>query len=512
MSRADGAHAASRWAPTPALWRAVAVGAAGAAGGIVTSRPDLAVAGALLLLSVAAALVGGLPRGEVRVRTRAPIVAATGAVVAVEIEVTAPPGVSVTARLPSWRRTPHGDDGVVAGAAHPVVVRRRLRATGWGELVLARPDWQGNGPDALVALGPVEAVPASLVILPTPAPPGAFPVPPRPTGQRGNRRAQKGGEGNEIVGVRQYRPGDTLRRIEWRVTSRSLATRHPTDRAAALYVRTMVAETDADLAILVDTRLDIAPDMTAWDLDLSRTQQAARRTDHTRRRAVVAALVRLATRWRATPGEARRSAGQGSDGADGPDGDVRSGAAAAGGSLEATVEATVAIAAEHLQGGDRVSVVDLGRPRASIAPGSGRRHLDRIRFRLAQVRVDKLAAWRPGTLSGSVSAALARLPSGAPVVVVSPFYDADVIGLAVSVARTRTVVALDTAPPRVAPDPRVPFSGDALDVVAMERARRLQRLDDAGITVEPWTGRLPAGLLMPARRGRQVVPHRVVRR
>jgi hypothetical protein len=191
---------------------------------------------------------------------------------------------------------------------------------------------------------------------------------------------------------------------------------------------------------------------------------------------------------------------------------LRSAAAAPGGSLEASVEAAVAVAADHLHGGDRVTLVDLGRPRAGVPPGTGRRHLDRIRFRLAQVSVDKLGVWRPGTLAAAVSGTLARLPPGAPVVVVSPFYDPETAEFTLALARAgRRVVALDTAPPRVVPDPRVPRAAESLAVVALERAARLARLHDAGVVLHRWEGRLPAGFRDPRAVSRQPTSARRLR-
>lgn len=445
---------ASGWTATAALWRGVAVGAVATGVGMWTGRADVAVAGGALLLSVAVGLAGRLPRGRPVVTALAPAVVAAGEPVEVRVGVDRPPGVeAVVVRLPSARGIPHGEDRLTTGRRREIV--RRFPTAGWGTVRIARPDWLAVTADGLATLGPIQAPAVSLVVVPTARPGLPVDVPARPRGSRGVHRVRTGGEGSQITGVRPYRAGDLRRRIDWRVTSRTLASRHPALRGSALHVRTTAAETDADVVLFVDTRLDIAPTMGAWDLDLGRAR-------------------RIGRRWRRAEGISSRV--------------LRPSAAAPGGSLEGAVDAAVTLATEHLRAGDRVAVIDLGRPRASLATGTGHRHLDRIRYRLARVSVDKTTVWRPGTLVTSVERIVRRLPIGAQAVVASAFFDSEIVDLTLGLAHSgRPVLALDTAPAHVVADPAVPRSAEALRVVALEREARLDRLGTAGVTVRSWT-------------------------
>ncbi len=65
---------------------------------------------------------------------------------------------------------------------------------------------------------------------------------PHPRGLVGAHRSTRPGSGAEPAGIRPYQPGDRLRRINWRVSSR-------TDQ---LHVTTTRAEQDAGLLLLVD--------------------------------------------------------------------------------------------------------------------------------------------------------------------------------------------------------------------------------------------------------------------
>jgi uncharacterized protein (DUF58 family) len=72
-----------------------------------------------------------------------------------------------------------------------------------------------------------------------------------PLGQSSRR-----GEGDEFLGVREYRYGDSLRNVHWPSTA----------RRGALVVREMEYRTPASVAILVDTWTDAGEEETALDL------------------------------------------------------------------------------------------------------------------------------------------------------------------------------------------------------------------------------------------------------
>jgi uncharacterized protein (DUF58 family) len=58
----------------------------------------------------------------------------------------------------------------------------------------------------------------------------------------GVHRSRRPGEGGELAGVRQYGPGDRLRRVDWRVTLRT----------QQLYVAHTLSDRDAEVAVVLD--------------------------------------------------------------------------------------------------------------------------------------------------------------------------------------------------------------------------------------------------------------------
>ncbi|GAB3813541.1 DUF58 domain-containing protein [Tessaracoccus terricola] len=70
-----------------------------------------------------------------------------------------------------------------------------------------------------------------------------------PIGMVGSHRSRERGDGSDLAEVREFRPGDRLRRINWRVTS----------RRGAVHVNAMLTERDTDVLVVVDTLYDITP-------------------------------------------------------------------------------------------------------------------------------------------------------------------------------------------------------------------------------------------------------------
>lgn len=66
----------------------------------------------------------------------------------------------------------------------------------------------------------------------------------------GSHAARVAGEGIEPMGVREYRPGDALRRVNWRVTA----------RRGALHVTEQVPERNAEVVLFLDTYVDRGPE------------------------------------------------------------------------------------------------------------------------------------------------------------------------------------------------------------------------------------------------------------
>ncbi|MDO5735791.1 MAG: DUF58 domain-containing protein [Propionibacteriaceae bacterium] len=70
-----------------------------------------------------------------------------------------------------------------------------------------------------------------------------------PIGIVGMHRSRHRGDGSDLADVREFRPGDRLRRINWRVTS----------RMGSVHVNSTLTERDTDVLIVADTLLDLVP-------------------------------------------------------------------------------------------------------------------------------------------------------------------------------------------------------------------------------------------------------------
>lgn len=116
-----------------------------------------------------------------------------------------------------------------------------LRATRWGTRTIERVEIGAASPWA--AFRWATTIPTrAIVTLPLP---GAFDVgasPRPPDGLIGLHRSTRGGEGNEFAGVRSFRSGDRMRRINWTRSAR-------TDE---LQVNATWADLDTHVALLLD--------------------------------------------------------------------------------------------------------------------------------------------------------------------------------------------------------------------------------------------------------------------
>jgi uncharacterized protein (DUF58 family) len=427
---ARGAH----WHATDALSRAVLLGVGLVVLGGLLHRVELVLFAAPFLISTLLAVsvrVGGHPTVTVRPlpRTAEPGAATTA------VTVDPAQGAELLAvRLPApevqrkWRslhwmqRTPLSlHSGVGVGVVHllPAAVGPvvvRLRREAWGDGVDLRADHLFAGPDALLVFGPVVGAERSRILLP---PIETLPtglLPARAAGLVGVHRARRPGDSVELRDIRAFQPGDRLRRIDWRVSLRS----------PVLHVREHHAEADADVVLALDTRLDVGSAAGDWSTG------------------------------------------------------YRGGTSRPGGSLDTAVRAAASLAAGYLHQGDRVALVDLGRPQLGVRPGVGRRQLLRLRNQL--VVCARSAGWAPRPVLNRH-----QVSHGALVVVLSPFLDDDVVQVAVQAARRgNLVLAVDVLPPTLRPDPETPWGTGALRIIALEQRTRLEAMRQHGIAVVPW--------------------------
>jgi uncharacterized protein (DUF58 family) len=449
-----GAH----WHPTDALVRGLVLGVGLVVLGGLMHEVELVLFGAPLLISTLLALVTpvvGTPDVRVRGLPRTGEIGAAKSVVEVD------PGLGaevMAIRLPGVGEG-IGPVRLLSASAREIEVV--LRRDAWGEGVDLRPDHLVAGPDALFVHGPVTAAERGRVILP---PVEALPaglLPARAVGLVGAHRARRPGDSVELRDIRAFQPGDRLRRIDWRVSLRAAGMAGSAE-GTNLHVREHHAEADADVVLALDTRLDVGAALGEWA------------TPASARAGLVSGL--SLGEWSLTS---------------------RGTTVRPGGSLDLAVRAAASLAAGYLRQGDRVGLVDLGRPQLGARAGAGRRQLLRLRNQL--VVCARSAGWaqRPVLRPEQV-------PHGALVVVLSPFLDAEVVELAVHAARRgNLVLAVDVLPSPLRADPETPWGESALKVIRLEHDVRLEAMRQHGVAVLPW-GAPIAGVLREARTARRV--------
>ncbi len=431
------------WRVTPAARRAVMLPATLLALGVAAGRADLVLLAVPILIGTVLAVAWPAgssalrpSAGALRLTAAAPALAEEGVGLPVEIGLGAPTGAELASiTTPRGERVPTGAAYALRVGAGPRRLTVQARPAGWGRVCVARPEATAATADGLLAWGPVAGPVVSCTVLPAfdAIPPA--PLPPRPAGLVGGHRTRRPGDGSDLLDVREFQPGDRLRRIDWRVSA----------RRGQLYARRTAVDSDADVVLCLDTRLDVGHDGSGW----------------------------------ASPTPMRGGAR--------PD---------ATSSLAVGVRATTSLAAAHVRHGDRVALVDLAQPRRYVRSGSGRRQLLRIRVHLATAR-----AWPD---AAHIAVRLEVVPTGAVVVVISPFLDESVADFAVTAHRRGgRVLAIDVLPEPVELDDERPWGAQAQQVVLAERAVRLRALAGAGVPVLRWDAAALGERLRRLARGRR---------
>jgi uncharacterized protein (DUF58 family) len=442
------AAASRRWRGTDALRRGLVVGVGLVVAGVVLHELTAVLLGAPLLVSTGLSLsvrLGGPP--SVRVRPL-PRTAEAGQRARLLVDVDPGPGAELVAiRLP--RPNKPGIGPVYVVPASEVTLATNLRWDAWGDQSDFRVDHLVAGPDGLWTYGPVLGDEGRRAVLPPVLPMPGGPVPPRSAGLVGAHRSRRPGDGIELRDVRAYQPGDRLRGVDWRTTLRASAG-VAVDGLDTLFVRERHAEADADVVLAVDTRVDVGAELGEW-----------------------------------------------STGEDGTT--VRQ-----DGSLDRAALAATALAAGYLRQGDRVSLVDMGRPQFGLRSGAGRRHLLVFRHRLlACVRA---AGW----VSRPVLRA-EQVPHGALVIVLSPFLDDAVVDQTLLAARRGSLVlAVDVLPRPLVPDRNDRWGAVVAKMITAEQAARLTALRARGVPVVSWVdgSEVVAVLRRAAAPGRRTVVRR----
>lgn len=253
--------------PTPALVRSLILGTLLALGGIALGQRGAAVLAVPFVVHVAWALLTR-PRGDaVRVRTRPALVAVH--------EGDSVPVRMVSDRVGWWlavswplsfgiRLAPRS--GAVIDTTEATVV---VEPHTWGRYLVGPPQvaildasgsWRASA----------EATSAYVVVRPSAARLVGSSGITRPIGMAGSHSSTTPGEGSQLSELREFRLGDRLKRINWRVTSRT----------GRLHVATMLTERDTDVLLVMDTLHDVpgllATDPTSLDLAVRAVAALAR--------------------------------------------------------------------------------------------------------------------------------------------------------------------------------------------------------------------------------------------
>lgn len=240
------------WLPTPALSTAFGTMAVLPLLAIALGRPDLLV---LAVPVGVAALLALLTRSyrlpTVTVQPRATTLL-EGESTQLHWEITAAEALDVLQlrlRLRGWVQQPDGGS-LVATTATPAAVTAfdyRLSSTRWG-----RGHLDGVVVCAYTAMGLLRAdavmpAAASVRVLPLREGFTAVDAVPSAAGVVGLHRSRRAGDGIDLAGIRPFVPGDRLRRINWKVSTRT----------GSLHVTNTYSDRDAEVVLVLDTSVEI---------------------------------------------------------------------------------------------------------------------------------------------------------------------------------------------------------------------------------------------------------------
>ncbi|WP_020574241.1 DUF58 domain-containing protein [Actinopolymorpha alba] len=253
------------WSPTAALPRAIVMVLVLLLGAVVTGRVDLAVLAAPFVLGAALALRSRPRRPPtVAMSTRqeslvegdelyVDVVVHNSGEAAYDLALVrvGDAGVGIPPGLGDQGGWPAIAAPVRAAEQARVTLHGETRAWGWQTLPPARVRAVACG--ALLESRPATSEPLRVKVFPRDEPFEAGETMPNAAGLVGAHRSRMYGDGGELAGIRQYAPGDRLRRIDWRA---SLRTRE-------LHVAHTLSDRDAELVLLLDVLHSVGVDRAA---------------------------------------------------------------------------------------------------------------------------------------------------------------------------------------------------------------------------------------------------------
>jgi uncharacterized protein (DUF58 family) len=238
-----------RWRPTHAQIRAVCVAALLLGIAVLFRRPDAAVFGLpLAFLAAWGRFFRPTGRPEVHTELDADVLfEGQGTTYRLRVPEAMDPDIDlIVAALPrtAWFQY----DPPQAAIAEPVAdgdvtLEVGVRSKRWGLRSLERPTVTATSPIGAYRLQVTSAESQAVTTLPLREGFEAVDSVPRPAGLVGLHRSRRPGEGTELSGVRPFRTGDRLRRINWAVSART----------QELHVTSTWSDRDTEVVIMVDT-------------------------------------------------------------------------------------------------------------------------------------------------------------------------------------------------------------------------------------------------------------------
>ncbi len=269
----------TRWWPTAALSRALVVSGLGIGGAVLLGEPVALVLVAPLVLHAALALAARPVRQPV-VTSRVDHVSlhegqgTTSRLVVSDADDAEQ--VTRTVAVAAHVAT-HPADGRVSRLVSDGLPVLEISPRRWGRRVLGLERVAFSTRWAGYRWGPVTLGGIQMQVLPEPTAYTSRAETPQPKGLVGAHRSARVGSGTEFSGIREFQPGDRLRRINWRISSRT----------GTLHATTTRAEEDAGVLLVVDAVADHGRsggvDGAASSLDLT-VRAAAALAEHAVRR------------------------------------------------------------------------------------------------------------------------------------------------------------------------------------------------------------------------------------
>ncbi|WP_432946434.1 DUF58 domain-containing protein [Kribbella sp. CA-253562] len=237
------------WRPTHAQVRVVCVAAGLLVVAVVARRPDLAVLGVpLAFVAVWGRFFRPRTVPEVRTELDADVLFEGQATTyRVLVPGTVDPDIDlVVAALPrtQWFRYDPPQAALGESAADGTVsLEVGVRSERWGQRNLERPQVIATSDLGAYRVHLPDIEPQVVTTLPLREGFEAVDAVPRPAGLVGLHRSRRPGEGTELSGVRPFRTGDRLRRINWSVSART----------RELHVTSTWSDRDTEVVILLDS-------------------------------------------------------------------------------------------------------------------------------------------------------------------------------------------------------------------------------------------------------------------